>query len=142
VGRAERIDFPEWDLYDINAKVDTGAFTSSLHAHHIQTLNKDGEKWVRFYLLDPSHPAYNNRLFELPVLYRRVVKSSNGTTQKRYIVATNILLYGKEYPIELSLTDRSEMKYPILLGRKFLEGRFIVDVSKINYSKKYKINRS
>jgi hypothetical protein len=130
IGRLERIDFPEWDLFDIDAKIDTGAYTSSLHCHHIEPFSKEGRSYVRFNLLDPSHEIYNEKLFELPVHARKNIKSSNGTTEQRYIIKTSIRLLDKEFKAELSLADRSEMRYPVLLGRKLINKRFVVDVSK------------
>lgn len=130
IGRAELIDFPDWDLYGIDAKIDTGAYTSSLHCHHIERITKDGKEFVRFNLLDPSHEIYNDKLFELPIFKSKTVKSSNGVSEERIIVKTRLNLLGKQLDAELSLTDRSEMKYPVLIGRKLIKGNFIVDVSK------------
>lgn len=130
IGRAEVVDFPEWDLYDISAKIDTGAYTSSLHCHHIERIKKDGNEYVRFNLLDPSHETYNEKLFELPIYKSKTVKSSNGVSEERFIVKTKLILLGKTLKAELSLTDRSEMRYPVLIGRKLIKGNFIVDVSK------------
>lgn len=133
VGRIEQVDLPEWGFYKLDAKIDTGAFTSSLHCHHIETFVKDGEDWVRFNLLDPDHEAYNNRLLELPLYDKREVKSSNGVSEQRYFVRTRIDFFGSRYPIEFSLSDRTAMKYPLLLGRKFLRrGPFVVDVTRKN----------
>lgn len=130
IGRLERIDFPEWDLFDIDAKIDTGAYTSSLHCHHIEPFSKKGRSFVRFNLLDPSHATYNKKNLELPVHATKSIKSSNGSTEQRYIVKTIIRLLDKEFKAELSLADRSEMRYPVLLGRKLINKRFLVDVSK------------
>ncbi len=143
IGRREEVDLPEWALFGIDAKVDTGAYTSSLHCHHIEEVQMEGadEKKIRFNLLDPSHESYNEKLFTLPIFDVRNVKSSNAQTQSRHIVKTSIVLFEKSYEIELSLTDRSEMKYPILLGRRFLRKKFVVDVSKVNVSKKRGLNR-
>lgn len=135
IGRAELVDFPEWDLYEINAKIDTGAYTSSLHCHHIERIKKEEKEFVRFNLLDPSHDTYNDKLFELPIYKSKLVKSSNGSSEERFIVKTKLRLLGKELEAELSLTDRSEMRYPVLLGRKLIKGHFIVDVSKKYLSK-------
>ena len=138
IGRAEWVHFPQWELYNLNAKVDTGAYTSSLHAHHISVVEEGPPPVVRFYLLDPQHSAYNNRQLKMPVKQQRLVKSSNGTAERRFIIETTITIMGEQLPVELSLTDRSEMKYPVLLGRKILTGRYIVDVDTIHCSKKYK----
>lgn len=129
IGRLERIDFPEWNLFDIQAKIDTGAYTSSLHCHHITAQKKEGREMVKFNLLDPSHETYNDKLFELPVHRKKVVKSSNGYREERYIVTTKIKIFDQLLTAELSLTDRSEMRNPVLIGRKFINGRFLVDVS-------------
>lgn len=127
VGRIEKIDFPEWDLNDLDAKLDTGAFTSSLHCHHIE-LSDDSQN-VSFFVLDPSHPEFDERKFRYPVSDIKMIRSSNGIAEERIIVKTKIRLLGNEYNIELSLTDRSEMRNPVLLGRKFIRNKFIVDVS-------------
>lgn len=135
IGRLEYIDFPEWGLSDIEAKVDTGAFTSSLHCHHIEPYRYQEEQWVRFNLLDPSHETYNEKLFKLPIHKRKTIKSSNGQTEERIIIKTKLKLFDKVFKAELSLTDRSEMKYPVLLGRKLIRNRFLVDTSETFLSK-------
>lgn len=113
-------------FYDIDAKIDTGAYTSSIHCDDIQ-LKEDGT--VHFRLLDASHPDHHHRHIVLPVHKLKRVKSSNGTVEKRIFIKTKITLCGKTYKAELSLTDRSDMKYPMLIGRKFLNERYIVDVA-------------
>jgi len=135
IGRLENIDFPEWELFDIDAKIDTGAYTSSLHCHHITPHEKKGKEFVRFNLLDPSHETYNDKLFELPIYRKKTVKSSNGSTEERYVVKTKVRIFDKLLTAELSLTDRSEMRYPVLVGRKLINGRFLVDVSQKYLSK-------
>lgn len=136
IGRAELIDFPEWNLVGIEAKIDTGAYTSSLHCHHIERIRKEGKEYVKFNLLDPSHDTYNEKLFELPVFKSKMVKSSNGVSEERFIVKTKLKIHGTELEAELSLTDRSEMRFPVLIGRKLLKkGRFLVDVSRKYLSK-------
>lgn len=138
IGRLESIDFPEWELFDIDAKIDTGAYTSSLHCHHIKPFERHGREFVKFNLLDPSHETYNDKLFELPIHRRKVVKSSNGSTEERFVIKTKVKLFDKLLTAELSLTDRSEMRYPVLVGRKLINGRFLVDVSQ-KYLTKEKI---
>lgn len=130
LGRLEKIDFPEWDLFDIDAKIDTGAYTSSLHCHHIKAHTENDKEYVNFNLLDPSHEIYNEKLFKLPLYRKKKVKSSNGAIEERFVVKTNVVLYGRRIKAEFSLTDRTEMRYPVLVGRKLLHNRFLVDVSK------------
>lgn len=129
IGRLETIDFPEWDLFDIEAKIDTGAYTSSLHCHHIEAFEQNGQSFVKFNLLDPSHETYNEKLFKLPVHQTKVIKSSNGSAEERIIVKTKVRVFDRIFKAELSLTDRSEMRYPVLVGRKLIKNRFLVDTS-------------
>ena len=135
IGRLEPIDFPEWELFGIEAKIDTGAYTSSLHCHHIEPFEKDGKPHVKFNLLDPSHDTYDDKLFKLPIHDTKLIKSSNGSTEERFIIKTKIKILGDTLDIELSLADRSEMRYPVLIGRKFISGLFLVDVSQKYLSK-------
>lgn len=121
---------PELAVFNLDAKIDTGAYTSSLHCHHITTEYRNDELWVTFCVLDPDHPEYEERLFESPVHSIRNVKSSNGLAEERVVIKQKAVFWGKTRTIDLSLTDRSDMKYPVLLGRKFLSGKYVVDVSK------------
>ncbi|HAW78348.1 MAG TPA: hypothetical protein DF712_21820 [Balneola sp.] len=134
IGRLEIVDLPDWNIEEIEAKIDTGAYSSSLHCHNIEEYQKNDKKWVKFNLLDPDHPSYNERLFTLPVSDIREVKSSNGQTELRVFIKTKICFFEYVHEIELSLTNRSEMKYPLLIGRKFLKNKFLVDVSKKHLS--------
>lgn len=125
LGRREKVNFPELQLKDIDAKVDTGAYTSSIHCHDIREV--DNQLYCKF--LDPAHPDYNEQEFRFNTYSRKTVKSSNGQIENRYKITTKIELDEKQYSISLTLTDRANMKYPVLLGRKFLSRKFIVDVS-------------
>jgi len=129
IGRLERVDFPEWDLQGIDAKVDTGAYTSSLHCHHITSYRENGNEYVKFNLLDPSHDTYDDKLFKWPVYRKKTIKSSNGTREERFVIKTKVRIFDHIFNAEFSLTDRSEMRYPVLLGRKLINNRFLVDVS-------------
>ncbi|MBD3615749.1 MAG: ATP-dependent zinc protease [Gracilimonas sp.] len=143
IGRIEQVDLPEWEFYSLEAKIDTGAYTSSLHCHHIEPFKKNGKDWIRFYLLDPDHESYNDKKLEMPIYDQREVKSSNGETELRYFVQTKINFFDGLYMIEFSLTNRSAMKYPLLIGRKFLKkGPFIVDVTNKNITQSKKTEES
>lgn len=136
IGRIELVDLPEWNFENLEAKIDTGAYTSSMHCHDIEAFKKEGEDCIRFYVLDPDHDSYNEQEITMPIHDRREVKSSNGETELRYFIKTKIIFFERSYDIELSLTDRSAMKYPLLIGRKFLQkGPFLVDVTKKNLNK-------
>jgi len=125
LGRRERVNFPDLFLNDIEVKIDTGAYTSSIHCHDFQEIDNQ----LRCKFLDPDHPDYNEKELLFNTFDRKTVKSSNGQIENRYKITTKIELGEKLYSIALTLTDRAEMKYPVLLGRKFLSRKFLVDVS-------------
>ena len=138
IGRADVADFPLLDLSGIDVKIDTGAYTSSMHCHRIAV--RDGRLYCHF--LDPKHPAYHEREVAFDEYKRKVVRSSNGQEEERYLIKTQIRLFGKRYRIELSLTERGSMRFPVLLGRKFVGPKFIVDTTHTNLSheqRRYKI---
>ena len=139
IGRKEKVDFPSLGLYGINAKVDTGAYTSALHCDSIRAVRRGGKRYVRFRLLDPSHPAYDGREIRKPLIGRKKIKNSFGQSEFRYIVKTLVEIFGTRHEIELSLSDRSRMEHPILLGRKFIQDKFVVDVSRFDLSAKNKV---
>lgn len=126
IGMLEYVSLPKLGFYDIEAKVDTGAYSCSIHCDEIR-MTDDGQ--VHFKLLDDSHPDYSNQDIVMPVHRVKRVRSSNGKVQERIFIKTSVELFGKRYKTELSLTDRKKMRYPMLIGRKFLKRRFLVDVS-------------
>lgn len=140
IGRTDKIDFPEWDLFDIDAKIDSGAYTSSIHCEDIEAFYLNDEHQVRFTV----QGAGKKFTQQCKVFASKQVKNSFGQMEYRYAVKTAIILFGKKYNIELALTDRSTMKNPVLLGRKVLRDRFIIDVTKQNlsYLEKKKLSKS
>lgn len=138
IGRKEFASFPEFELKQIDVKIDTGAYTSSIHCYHIEEKNLNDKKVLFFKLLDPKHKQYNNQIFSTENYRQKIIRSSTGHASKRYIIKTQIELFDQLYPIELSLSERKSMKYPVLIGRKLLNGKFIVDTSKINLTRSSK----
>ena len=134
IGRIDKADFPLLNLNDVDVKVDTGAYTSSIHCKNV----KIEDNYLKCNFLDKEHPDYNEREIVFDNYDVKVVKSSNGQSQARYQIETVIVLFGKIYPIHLTLSDRDDMKYPVLLGRKFLTKKFNVDINKTNLSFKLK----
>ncbi|MDD3008273.1 MAG: RimK/LysX family protein [Arcobacter sp.] len=128
IGRREIVDILDLELYGLDAKIDTGADSNSLHCDDIFIDNEN--KIVTFKLLDEVHPAYHGKKIVMPLYKLKKVKSSNGTVQLRATIQVIVSFFGKKYKTDISLTDRSDMKYPMLIGRKFLVNRFLVDVSK------------
>ena len=138
VGRRELVDFPEFNIQGVEAKVDTGAYTGAIHCSniHVQHL-PDGRDILRVQLLDDTHPNFNGRPMEFADFTLRDIKSSNGDVQERYVIQTTIRLFNEDFQTEFSLSDRSDMRYPVLIGRLLLRrGRFVVDVARRNLSAK------
>jgi hypothetical protein len=142
IGRRDRIDLPELDLMEVEAKIDTGAYTSALHVQRIKLIEKDNEPWVRFQMKHPSHPSFNNKIYEFPVRNEKRVKNSSGKMEKRVTIRTRVLLFGKPYKVEFSLTNRAKMECPVLIGRKLLYRRYLVDVSQKDLSYQQKITKT
>ncbi len=123
IGRIDKADFPELGITDIAIKIDTGAYTSSIHCEKIIEQNNV----LQCLFLDPEHSLYNKKMFTFHHYKRTIVKSSNGIAASRYVIQTTLKLFDTQYKISLSLSDRKDMKFPVLIGRKFLNGKFIVD---------------
>jgi len=127
VGSEEWLAFPGLSIPAIKTRVDSGARTSSIHAFNIQPFRRNGQPWVSFEV----HPLEKNRRTvircESPVNDRRVVKSSNGTSEKRYVIKETLRFGDQECEIELTLANRDSMGYRMLLGREAMSGRMLVD---------------
>ncbi|MGR9108462.1 MAG: 30S ribosomal protein S6--L-glutamate ligase [Gammaproteobacteria bacterium] len=132
VGSEEWCSFDSLGVPLIKARVDSGAKTSSIHAFNIHTFKRKTVPWVSFEV----HPLQNDRRTvvrcEHPIFDKRTVKSSNGTSEKRYVILTPMTLSGHSWDIELTLTNRDSMGYRMLLGREAMHGRILVDPSERN----------
>lgn len=135
IGRSDIIDFPLLRLSNINVKIDTGAYTSSIHCKNVRI----EDSYLKCEFLDEKHSQYNGKEFIFSEYDVKVVKSSNGISEARYRIKTKIIIFGKTYDIFLTLSDRAEMRFPVLLGRTFLSRRFVVDINKTNLSYNQKI---
>lgn len=138
IGRSEKIDLPELKLVKVKAKIDTGAFGCSIHCSEMEIVERDGQKMVRIVPLQRKKEQNNRESFYFQLIEKKVVKSSIGKKEVRPVIKLKVGIFGEWRDVEFSLTDRSNMKYPILLGREFLRGKYLVDVSKINLSEKHK----
>lgn len=127
VGSEEWCSLPTLGIPAIKVRVDSGAKTSSLHAFNIRPFQRTGNSWVSFEV----HPLQNNRRTiircEAEVIDKRVVKSSSGIGEKRYVVRTSLQHCEQQWDIELTLTNRDSMGYRMLLGREAMNGRILVD---------------
>ncbi len=135
LGKIDKFDLPELNLKNVKAKIDTGAKTSSLHCISIKP-EKNG--YVKFIILDENNKKFTGTYITKQIHRIGYVKSSNGVKQKRYFIKTPIIIYNKEYMMELSLSFRGNMKYPLLIGRELIKQNFLVDVKRQNLSFKQK----
>lgn len=130
IGRIEAIDLPELGMFNIECKTDTGAETSVLHCEDFNIIKKDGQRYINCHIRPNFDEDAEILTFTFPIYRERVIKSSFGQIETRYIFLTKIKMFDRLYDIKLSLRDRSSMAYPMLLGRNFISGKFLVDVSK------------
>lgn len=129
VGWREMVGLPDLVECRIPAKIDTGARTSSLHALDVERFERDGMRMIRF-LLDVGQGASEPVVCELPHADHRTITSSNGQSENRLIIKTRMAIGSHVFRAEFSLTDRSDMKFPILVGRTALRRGFLVDTSR------------
>ena len=130
LGRYDRVDLPELGLKNIHAKVDTGAYTSSLHCHQVKVI--DGK--LQFVLLDEEHPEFTGMKFIFSDFRIRDIRNSFGEVETRYVITTSVTIFNEVITTQFSLSNRGSLKFPILLGRKILRNRFLIDVRKKNVS--------
>ena len=118
---------PELSLPAIKAKIDTGARTSALHAFFIEPYTRDGIDMLRFLI----HPIQRNQDFVVechtPIFDFREVTDSGGHREMRYVIQSKVAIGDNAWPIELTLTNRDTMRFRMLLGRRAMEDRFLVD---------------
>ena len=124
VGWREWVALPELGIARVKAKMDTGARSSALHANSIEPYEHDGTACVRF---DVMGEAESVPWHEAPVSDRRMVRSSNGETELRYVIRTALSIAGQTWPVDITLTNRERMDLPMLIGREALAGRALVD---------------
>ena len=126
IGWREWVSLPDVGIPWIKAKVDTGARSSSLHAQHIREFERDGIPWVRFDVR-PWQGAHELVPVELPVFDRRDVRSSSGHAQSRLVVLLDLVLVGRRITAEVTLSNRSEMGFRMLIGREALRQGFTIE---------------
>lgn len=125
LGIFEQVDFPEFGIKKIAAKMDSGAYSGALHCTDVYELKTDKGMELHFAPFD-----FPNKKIVTNEYTTKKVRSSTGAEEIRYFINTTIKLRGKTYPILLSLADRSTMRWPVLIGRKFLgQNDFLVNVN-------------
>ncbi len=129
IGWREHILLPELCSAELDAKIDTGARTSALHAVDLSVENRDGEEWVSFHV--PYAGVKRTVRHSAKVIDRRKIRNTSGNVQIRYVIETTLVMGNRQWQIEVSLADREKMKFDILLGRTAIRHReLLVDPEK------------
>lgn len=127
IGWREWVGLPDLGIDKIKAKVDTGARTSAIHAFDIEDFERDGKRWVRFAL----HPVQRRRKPEIwceaPVKDLRAIKNTGGQAEDRYVIETRVRVGSQVWKTDLSLANRDQMGFRMLLGRTAVRGHMIID---------------
>ena len=131
IGSKDFVTFPNLGMMTVKCKIDTGADSCSLHASKIKEVTVGDSKVLTCYI----QPKVKTTFHRFKV---KKVKSSNGIPQTRYKVPMKIVVMGREFNTEFTLTNRSKMTFPVLLGKNLLRGNFIVDVAQTNLSQRIK----
>lgn len=137
IGWREWVQLPEFRIEWIKAKVDSGAKTSTLHAFDLEYFEKSGTTWARFSIHPWQRSDTPSCLAETEVVDFRLVRSSNGGLERRPVIHTSVILMGQTMPIELTLTNRDQMGFRMLLGRQAIRNRFVIDAGRSYYSRTF-----
>jgi hypothetical protein len=136
IGWREFVDLPDLGIRHFRAKIDTGARTSAIHATQQKLLKQDGADWVEFHVPVPGTPRTTRcraRLVE-----SRAIKNTSGVPEERYVIETTLVMGERRWPIEVSLADRENMGFDLILGRTAIRRRRIL----VNPGKSYLLSAS
>jgi hypothetical protein len=136
IGRKDKADLPDFGLEQIGIKIDSGAYSCSVDCCSIEVVQRDGKEQLQVVFLNPLRKAYTGEKKYFPSFLTKKVTSSTGNAQIRYFIQGVIVLFGTAYPALFSLSNRSGMRSPVLIGRKLLNHRFVIDTAKVNLSHK------
>lgn len=127
IGWREWVSFPSLNISQIKAKIDTGARTSALHAFSLRIFQENGISKIMFDIHPLQHNVTKVITCTAEVVDKRLVTDSGGHEEERYVIMTPITIAGQTWPIEITLTERENMLFRMLLGRSALRKRFIVN---------------
>ncbi|NYD40044.1 RimK/LysX family protein [Nocardioides panaciterrulae] len=130
VGWREWVSLPDCGVGWIKAKIDTGARSSAIHAFDLVELERDGAPWVRYSVHPWQGSGEDATTVESPILDRRLVRSSSGHSDERYVVRMDVSLAGRRVTTEMTLSRRDQMGFRMLIGREALRQGFVVDPSR------------
>ena len=126
-GWCEWASLPALGIVSIKAKLDTGARTSVLHAWDVESYEEEGQPWVRFRVYPLQRSNKKVVRCAARIEDRRWVTNSGGSREWRIVISTDLTVGGESWPIELTLANRDEMGYRVLIGREAMRGRLIID---------------
>ena len=127
IGWREWVTLPELEVAAIKAKIDTGARSSALHAFNVTRFRRGGSPMVRFEVHPLQRLGRNVALAEAELIGERKIRSSNGQVELRPVISMKVCLLNRAWDIELTLTNRDEMGFRLLLGREAIRNRFLID---------------
>lgn len=127
LGWREWVTLPEWDIAYMKAKIDSGARTSALHAVNVEWFVKGDQPWVRFVTFPWQDSTDDELAIEAQVIATREIKSSSAEVELRPVVNALLMLAGVQRQIEVTLTDRTEMRFRMLIGREALRENYVID---------------
>ncbi len=132
IGRREYVSLSQLGVFNIEAKIDTGAYTSSLHCENIR-VDYENSKPILYFTLEPAEvnsPEPKTLRFE--EFTQKTIKNSFGEMEERFVIKTLVHIGKKRVRTEISLTNRNTMRYPLLIGRRVLKGKFLIDVNQVH----------
>jgi hypothetical protein len=127
VGWREWVSLPNLNINEIKAKIDTGARSSALHAFDIKKFRRGRRDMIRFKVYPYQRDAKLKISAEAELLGERRIRSSSGKEEVRPVIRTSVRLLDREWMIELTLTNRVQMGFRLLLGRQAVRNRFLID---------------
>jgi hypothetical protein len=134
IGRKDKADLPSLHLHNVAVKIDSGAYSCSIHCESVEEIEVNGKFFLEVVFLDKEHPKYTSEKVKFEKFRTKKVRSSTGYQQERYFVELGIILFDKEIITDFSLTKRNGLRNPILLGRKLLNKNFVIDTCFTNLS--------
>jgi hypothetical protein len=149
IGWKEIVALPKLGIPAVKAKIDTGARTSALHAVDLKPYERDGVSWIAFRMPLPDEPG--GIICRAPVLDERPIKNTSGIPEDRYVISTTLVLGHRNWRIELSLADRENMGFDLILGRTAIRRRgllvnpgrsFLVGAPMLLATKKRRVERA
>lgn len=132
IGRREFVNIPLLGIKGSEAKIDTGAYTSSLHCANISLSYENSKPILYFSIANAESPSAEPEQFRYEEFKVKKIKNSFGEMEERFVIKTLVHIGRKKIWSSISLSNRDSMRYPLLIGRRLVKGRFLVDVNQIH----------